>query len=239
MSSDKTGVVLRCDDIDGVSLFFLSSIKPPFIFSLYMLQELTLHQNCKFPGWRGHWRGNNATTETVICDASYTDRRYNIEMCMKGYKLTNAAPSTFWSIDLFHRLLHVPTITDGAVDHYASGLAGAVQLAKTNATYSPFDSDTLQYFAAHVYINEVVKGGDSCIGDIAALPAPTADAHGAPLPSATGSPASAAAPTTSRAAASSATSSRAVSSAAAAASASAAGADCHTHADGSIHCGAH
>lgn len=154
---------------------------------------------------------------------------------MKGYKLTNAAPSTYWSIDLFHRLLHVPAITAGSVDHYSSGLAGAVASAKTNATFSPFDSDTLQYFAAHVYINEVVKGGDSCIGDIAALPAPTADAHGAPIAAATSSAAAAASP--------SATSSRAVSSAAArasaSASASAAGADCHTHADGSIHCGAH
>lgn len=191
-------------------------------------------QNCQFPGWRGHWRGNNATSETVICDASYTDRRYAIEYCMKGYQLTNAPASTFWGVDLLHRLLHVPQVTDGAVDHYASGLAGVIQLAKTNNTYSPFDSDTLQYFATHVYINEVVKGGEGCIGDITALPLPTTDSHGAPIAAATSSGSAASA--TSAVATSSIASTTSRAAAAASASSSA---DCHTHADGSIHCGAH
>lgn len=151
---------------------------------------------------------------------------------MKGYQLTNAPASTFWSIDLLHRLLHVPQVTDNAVQHYTSGLAGAVNLAKTNATYAPFDSDVLQYFSAHVYILEVVKGGEGCIGNIAALPQPTTDAHGAPLASTASATA-----TSSRAATTSAPASSARSAAAGAATSSAA--DCHTHADGSIHCGAH
>lgn len=73
LSSNKKGVVFRCDDVDG---------------------------NCHQDGWRGHWRGDNATQETVICDASYTDRRFNTEFCMYGFQLINDDPSVYWSIDL-------------------------------------------------------------------------------------------------------------------------------------------
>lgn len=57
-------------------------------------------QNCGQPGWRGHWRGNNGSAETVICDASYTDRKFNSAFCMGGYQLEKTAPSYYWSVDL-------------------------------------------------------------------------------------------------------------------------------------------
>ena len=217
--SDKTNVLFRCDDIDGVSLPFclqrLKFVVAAFTFSAPLL---TL-QNCGQPGWRGHWRGDNATTETVICDASYTDREYNTAMCMYGWNLAAGPVSTYWSIDLLHRLLHVPQVTNDAVHHYiAEGakLGGVTELAEHNATYSPFDSDALQYYAAHVYINEVVGGGESCIGDVEAAAHSHGDAgHGAA--------------TTSAAAASSGTAAPAQTSAAASQ-------DCHTHADGTVHC---
>lgn len=41
-----------------------------------------------------------------------------------------------------------------------------IELAEHNATLSPFDSDALQYFAAHVYALEVAGGGDRCIGAV-------------------------------------------------------------------------
>lgn len=211
--SDKSGVVFRCDNIDG---------------------------NCGQAGWRGHWRGNNATSETVICDASYTDRRPVSQLCMMGYQLAGSlAPSTFWPIDLIHRMFHVPQLTNDAVHHYipeGSKLPAIFTLAETNATWSPFDSDTLQFYAAHVYINEVVKAGDSCLGDIEGVrqQAHAGHSHGASSSAVASAPAasSTAAAVSSTAAPTSATS-------AAAAPASSVVQDCHTHADGSTHCGSH
>lgn len=73
LSANKKGVLIRCDDPDG---------------------------NCHQDGWRGHYRGENATTETVICDSSYTDRLFNSAFCMFGFQLAKDKPSTYWSIDL-------------------------------------------------------------------------------------------------------------------------------------------
>lgn len=73
LGSNKKGALFRCDDPDG---------------------------NCHQDGWRGHYRGENATTETVICDASYTDRLYNSAFCMFGFQLARDEPSVYWSIDL-------------------------------------------------------------------------------------------------------------------------------------------
>ena len=90
LTSNKEGVLLRCDDIDG---------------------------NCHQDGWRGHWRGENGTSETVICDASYTDRVYANAFCMFGYELAATKPQQYWGIDLIHRLFHVPAVSNGAVEH--------------------------------------------------------------------------------------------------------------------------
>lgn len=73
LSANKKGALIRCDDPDG---------------------------NCHQDGWRGHYRGQNATTETVICDSSYTDRLFNSAFCMFGFQLAKDKPSTYWSIDL-------------------------------------------------------------------------------------------------------------------------------------------
>lgn len=45
LKSNKDGVLLRCDDPD---------------------------KNCQQPGWRGHWRGENGTSETVSMNAGFT-----------------------------------------------------------------------------------------------------------------------------------------------------------------------
>lgn len=117
----------------------------------------------------------------------------------------------YWSIDLIHRFFHVPQITNSAVNHYAENLEEVYELAAHNSTYSPFDSDALQYYAAHVYINEVVKGGNGCLGDLQALQ------HG-------------------QSAATSSASSGPVSTTSAASASQTSGKDCHTHADGTVHC---
>lgn len=110
-----------------------------------------------------------------------------------------------------HRLFHVPPVTNGVVDHYTENLAEVIELSKHNSSFSPFDSDAQQFFAAHVYALEVAKGGDACIGDVAnAVPPPaTPDA----APAASSSPSAAAPP-----------------------AAATSGKDCHSHADGSECC---
>ncbi|WRT68180.1 uncharacterized protein IL334_005155 [Kwoniella shivajii] len=192
LTSNKEGVLLRCDNIDG---------------------------NCGQVGWRGHWRGDNATLETVICDASYTDRFYNEYFCMNGYTVAGSPLGTHWSIDLIHRMFHVPTVTNELVGHYSEDYASALELAEHNSTYSPMDSDALQAFAA------LAKGGDSCIGT-----APEADhSHD----TATSTSAAAASSSTAASASPAATSATAAAAAAPAASSDAnAGKDCHTHANG-------
>lgn len=67
--------------------------------------------------WAGHWRGEPHVSETVICDLSYRARLYNAAFCMNGFSLDTGKPSTYWSIDLVHRLLHVPSVTNAAVNH--------------------------------------------------------------------------------------------------------------------------
>ncbi|WWC90932.1 uncharacterized protein L201_005870 [Kwoniella dendrophila CBS 6074] len=213
LTSNKEGVLLRCDNIDG---------------------------NCGQVGWRGHWRGDNATSETVICDASYTDRYFNEYFCMNGYTVAGSPLGTHWSIDLIHRMFHVPTNTNGLVGHYSEDYASALELAEHNSTYSPIDSDALQAFAAHVYAVEVAKGGDACVGQ----PSEKHDDHAAASSSASAAPSA-----TSSAAESCHThadgavhceADSTASATAAAANASStdanAGKDCHTHADGTVHC---
>ncbi|KLT40890.1 zincin [Cutaneotrichosporon oleaginosum] len=180
LDSNKDGVIFRCDDPDG---------------------------NCHQPGWRGHWRGENATLETVICPASYTDRVYNAAFCMNGFVLAEQKPSLYWSVDLIHRLYHV--LGNEAISHYAEDLGDVIRLARDNSTYSPIDSDAVQYFAAHVYALEVAQGGDACVGDIAGKANEKPADKPAPAPASSAS------------------------------TPAASGTDCHTHADGSVHCGSH
>ncbi|WVN89160.1 uncharacterized protein L203_104376 [Cryptococcus depauperatus CBS 7841] len=137
LTGNKEGVILRCDNPDG---------------------------NCAQKGFNGHWRGNNATSETVICDLSYTSRIYNEAFCMSGFQLASQKPSTYWSVDLIHRFFHVPAVTNGLVGHFAEDYASILELAEHNSTFAAIDSNALQYFAAHVYAIEVAKGGDACIG---------------------------------------------------------------------------
>lgn len=225
LTSNKQGVLFRCDNIDG---------------------------NCGQAGWRGHWRGDNATSETVICDLSYTDRLYNREFCMYGWTLTESAVADYWSIDLIHRLFHVPQVTNAVVQHFAEDYAEVLELAETNSSYAIYDQDALQYFAAHVYALEVAGGGDACIGE-AHEHDHSDDGH---AHSDASSSAAAPASTTSAPAASSAAADippppaestgcelhvdhyhcEGPASATASAESAEQTGDCHTHADGAVHC---
>ncbi|KAM7217939.1 zincin [Rhypophila decipiens] len=137
--ANKLDVLFRCDDPD---------------------------QNCATQdSWAGHWRGENATQETVICPLSFEKRRYLDQVCGMGYTVVGSPLNTYWATDLLHRILHVPRISEGAVEHFADDYAGVLELAKTEPHKSGIDSDTLQYFAIEAYAFDVAAPGVGCTGE--------------------------------------------------------------------------
>ncbi|KAL8917343.1 MAG: hypothetical protein Q9208_008013 [Pyrenodesmia sp. 3 TL-2023] len=72
--------------------------------------------------------------------------------------------NTYFGTDLLHRLYHIPAFGDNHVEHFAEGYAGALELARTNETYTTRDSDTLQYFAVDVYAFDIILPGVGCTG---------------------------------------------------------------------------
>ncbi|OLN95825.1 Antigen 1 [Colletotrichum chlorophyti] len=179
VNADKTGMTFRCDDPD---------------------------RNCATQeGWAGHWRGSNATQETVICPLSFEIRRPLSSVCGLGYNVANSKLNTFWATDLLHRAFHVPLISEGVVEHYAEDYAEALDLAKNNASLSVVDSDALQYFAIDVWAYDIAAPGVGCPGELE-----EEEHHDEPTPSTTASTP--------------------------AATTSSAPQECHTHADGALHC---
>ncbi|KAG7104838.1 Antigen 1 like protein [Verticillium longisporum] len=182
VSTDKSEMLFRCDDPD---------------------------RNCATQdAWAGHWRGANATQETVICDLSYEIRRPLAALCGGGYTVAESKLNTYWATDLLHRAFHLPGISDGIIDHYAEDYAEALKLAATEPELYIIDSDTLQYFAIEAYAYDIAIPGVGCPGE-----RPVID---------TAAATSTAAPTTTAASDASGTTS--------------ADASCHTHDDGFVHC---
>jgi hypothetical protein len=117
-------------------------------------------------GYAGHWRGENGTKETVICDLSYETRRSLSTMCGMGYTVSGSETNTFWASDLLHRLYHVPAIGQNWIEHFADGFEEVIDLAIENATLSTHDSETLQYFALEVYAYDISVPGIGCPGEL-------------------------------------------------------------------------
>ncbi|KAK5655143.1 hypothetical protein OQA88_6042 [Cercophora sp. LCS_1] len=137
-SANKIDMVFRCDDPD---------------------------RNCETQdGWAGHWRGSNATQETVICPLSFERRRYLEAVCGLGYTVADSPLNTYWATDLLHRIFHVPRISEGVVDHFAEDYEDVLVLAKEDPAKSSIDSDTLQYFAIDVYAYDIAAPGVGCTG---------------------------------------------------------------------------
>ncbi|EAQ83432.1 hypothetical protein CHGG_09836 [Chaetomium globosum CBS 148.51] len=138
-SADRGNMTFRCDDPD---------------------------ENCATQDeWAGHWRGANATQETVICAPSFAKRRWLSSVCGLGHTVVGSPLNTFWATDLLHRVLHVPRISEGIVEHFAEDYEGVLELAKSDPAKSAIDSDTLQYFAIDVYAFDVAAPGVGCTGD--------------------------------------------------------------------------
>ena len=58
----------------------------------------------------------------------------------------------------------MPAFGEGYVEHFTEDYAGALEQAKTNATYATHDSDVLQYFALEVYAYDIAVPGVGCPG---------------------------------------------------------------------------
>ncbi|EHA50368.1 hypothetical protein MCOR27_000210 [Pyricularia oryzae] len=179
VGGDKAGLLFRCDDIDG---------------------------NCHQEGWGGHWRGENATSETVICPLSYTTRKSLEGLCGFGYTVAAGKLNTFWAGDLMHRIFHLEPVGEGVLEHYADSHAECLELAKSDPAKAARNSHTLQYFALDVYAYDIALPGEGCAGK-----SPSASSDGG---HSTPSPIPASPPTQT----------------------SAAPTECHTHADGVVHC---
>lgn len=140
IAADRRNMTFRCDDPD---------------------------RNCATQeGWAGHWRGSNATQETVICDLSFQKRLYLESLCGFGYTVAKSPLNTYWAVDLLHRIFHVPRISEGVVDHFAEDYAEVLELAETDPAKSVIDSDTLQYFAIDVYAYDIAAPGVGCTGEL-------------------------------------------------------------------------
>ncbi|KAG9664892.1 zincin, partial [Aureobasidium melanogenum] len=198
---DHDGVLFRCDDIDG---------------------------NCRQEGWGGHWRGENATDETVICPLSYSTRQPLEALCANGYTVANGKLATYFAADLMHRLYHTTKIGEGAAEHYADTYTECLELATENPAEAVRNTHTLQYFALDVYAMEVALPGEGCTG----VPdkEESHDSHAA------ASASSASAATSSGVASAAATTAVSTTASQSASKTTSAGTECHTHAGGEVHC---
>lgn len=85
---------------------------------------------------------------------------------MFGYDVANGATNFYWASDLLHRLLHIPKVGEGIVEHYggADEYPGVLALAESNPAEAVRNSDTLQYFALEVYAHDIAVPGVGCPG---------------------------------------------------------------------------
>lgn len=181
--------------------------------------------NCRLDGWAGHWRGENGTNENVICDLSYTSRKSLSQMCSQGYTVSGSKSTEYWASDLLHRIWHTP-LAQEAIGHFADGYEECLELAETEPSEAVKNSESLRYYALEVYAYDVAVPGVGCPGE-----APEATTSGTTSAATTSS---ASASTTSASANTSTTTSSITD--ASSTDSEEAGTECHTHANGDIHC---
>lgn len=106
-------------------------------------------------------------------------------MCGWGHTVSESPLNEFWAVDLLHRILHVPRISEDVVGHFADGYEGVLELAATEPEKAGRDSEALQLFALEVWSVEVSVPGVGCLGGkgevtptgtVVATPTPVADA---------------------------------------------------------------
>ncbi|CZT04527.1 related to S.fumigata Asp FII [Rhynchosporium graminicola] len=185
-----------------------------------------IDNKCYQDGWAGHWREEKAPDQTVICPLSF-EARWPLEaMCGHGYTVAEKKDSLYFGADLLHRLYHTHKVAEGVVDHYADTQEDIIALAKEHPEQAVRNSATLRHFAVEVYAYDIAVPGIGCPGSLppaSGTPTTPEAPHGAPA-------ATPSAPASSDAPPPSTTAPEPVS------TTSSAAAECHTHADGVVHC---
>lgn len=184
--------------------------------------------NCKNEGWAGHHRGENATNENVICDLSYTTRLFLSQVCSRGYTVSGSKNTVYWGGDLLHRIWHTDKLGQGVVGHYADTFAECLELAVANETYAVRNSASLRYYALDAYAYDIAVPGVGCTGDLPEESNSVASSYS----SATTIEAS----STSVSVATTLTTATPTTTEQATKSGSNGGLECHTHANGDVHC---
>ncbi|KAL5314526.1 hypothetical protein ACEPPN_017166 [Leptodophora sp. 'Broadleaf-Isolate-01'] len=180
---------------------------------------------CYQDGWAGHWRGEISPDQTVICPLSF-EARWSLEaMCAHGYTVAEQKDSLYFGADLLHRLYHTEKIAEGVVDHYADTQEEILQLAIEHPEEAVRNSATLRHFAVEVYAYDIAVPGQGCAGTV-----PVASE----LPASSSAVASAT--PTSVSSSVSETPAASMTEVASASTVSSAASECHTHADGEVHC---
>lgn len=88
-------------------------------------------------------------------------------MCALGYTVAGSKSNTFWASDLMHRLYHMPTLGEGAVEHFTEDYADIFEMVdEGNTTLLTRDSNTLQYFALEAYAHDIAVPGKGCPGNV-------------------------------------------------------------------------
>ncbi|KNC96304.1 uncharacterized protein SPPG_08209 [Spizellomyces punctatus DAOM BR117] len=121
---------------------------------------------CSQPGWAGHWRGEVAPLETVICPLSFntTARKPLSALCQDGDRFSQHKTNYFLSSDLMHRLFHVPLINpEERVDHYASNYTEVTALAAADGDKAEHNQDSYMYFALDAYARDDVNPPNGCV----------------------------------------------------------------------------
>ncbi|GAA5832825.1 hypothetical protein JCM11251_005778 [Rhodosporidiobolus azoricus] len=147
-----------------------------------------------------------------------TARRLLGNLCWDGAEIGVGSLSQWIATDLMHRMTHIPSITYDHVHHAADTYPGILALAASNDTQAGANQNTFQAYAIDAYARDVAYPPNGCVGEHAHEETEAADSHG----SASSTSASASATVTSAPTSSP--------------SSSAAANECHTHADGSMHC---
>lgn len=78
--------------------------------------------------------------------------------------MARGALSSYFGSDLIHRLLHMPSVAEGAAAHFADSYAACLALARDEPARAARNAHTLQYFALDAYALDVAVPGEGCAG---------------------------------------------------------------------------
>ncbi|GAA6043326.1 hypothetical protein JCM8097_001186 [Rhodosporidiobolus ruineniae] len=154
---NKPGVLLRCDNPDGNCE--QTTAAGPWV------PGLTVHSSSPLSySTAGHWRGKNATLETVICPPTYnvTNRLPLSSLCWDEKEIGVTPPATWLAVDLLHRMTHIPSITGGHVTHAADTYPSVLALAASNSSLAGANQATFQLYALDAYARDAAYPPNGC-----------------------------------------------------------------------------